>query len=71
MDAAVRLGGADVNIRLEPRRGAPTSMPIEKKKIVLPELEVPAEKDLLRLSESRSIAPTPLRIAADASLYRN
>lgn len=66
MDAAVRLGGSDVNIRLEPQWGARTSIPIPvEKKIVLPELEMPAEKDLLRLSESRSIALAPLRIAAD------
>ena len=58
--AAARIGGLGVT---EPRPATPK--PAEKK-IRLPDLETPTEKDLFRLSESRSIAMAPLRIAVSA-----
>jgi CHC2 zinc finger len=60
MDAVVRIDGANVEVQIERR---PSKSKPADKKIVLPDLEMPAEKDLLRLSESRSIALAPLRIA--------
>jgi CHC2 zinc finger/Toprim-like len=59
LSAAARIGGSGV---IEPRSAAPK--PAEKK-IWLPDLEVPTENDLFRLSESRSIAVEPLRIAVE------
>jgi hypothetical protein len=62
MDAVARIDGAnaEVQIKRQPAKSKPAD-----KKIVLPDLEMPTERDLLCLSESRSIALTPLWIAAD------
>jgi hypothetical protein len=74
LDAAARIGGEGAVVlvqhegktKLDGSRSEPSNetQPTEKK-IVLPALEKPTEKDLARLSERRSIAMEPLAIAVD------
>jgi hypothetical protein len=60
LDAAARISGEGVAFEMSLRRDILT-----EKKIILPKLETPTEKDLVRLSASRSIDIAPLAIAVD------